>query len=113
MDFINSNYSDPELSLTLIADRFNKGATYISSFFKEQMGTCLIDYINNVRIGAAKKLLTDTSESITGIGEKIGYINTNNFIKNFKKYEGTTPGHYREKSMEIYAVKRPHTLTGA
>jgi YesN/AraC family two-component response regulator len=44
----------------------------------------------------AKQLMLETKLSINEISEKVGIINVNSFIRIFKKYEGVTPGKYRE-----------------
>lgn len=94
-EYINENYSDPNLSLTKIADYLDMNATYISRYFKEQTGEGILDYINRIRIENSKLLLKRKNFSIKDISEQVGYCNINTFIRAFKKVEGITPGKFR------------------
>ena len=51
-----------------------------------------------MRIANAKKLLAETDLKIKQIASTVGYISDINFIRVFKRYEGTTPGRFREQS---------------
>lgn len=60
------------------------------------MGIGLLDYINQYRVKKAAAALGSTQDSIQKIAENCGFLNCNTFIRVFKKYEGVTPGRYRE-----------------
>lgn len=94
--FIHLYYHDVNLGLTRIAEHFVLHPSYVSKFFKEQTGVNVIDYINQYRVGLAKKLLLQENASVQAVSEQIGYLNSNSFIRVFKKYEGITPGQYRQ-----------------
>ncbi|NLT96584.1 MAG: helix-turn-helix transcriptional regulator [Christensenellaceae bacterium] len=96
--FIQKNYSNPNLSITMIADYFNLTPSYLSKKFKSLTGGGLLDYINQVRIDKAKHMLSNTKASIGCIAKACGFISSNNFIRVFKKYEGITPRMYRDAS---------------
>ncbi len=95
VEFIKNNYHDVNLCVSVVADNFGFTPTYLSKQFKEQMGESLLDYINRFRLDKAKQLLKDLELSITDIASEAGYNNSNAFIRVFKKYEGITPGKYR------------------
>lgn len=94
--YINQNYADLNLSLNSIADELNVSHTYLSRIFKLQTGEGVLQYINSRRLNEAKHLLSDTNFNIVEIARKVGYANSNTFIRSFKKYNGITPGKYRE-----------------
>lgn len=94
--YINDNYSNPDLSLTRIAEHMDMNATYISRYFKEQTGEGILDCINRIRVENSKTLLLKKSISINDISERVGFCNTNTFIRVFKKLEGITPGKFRD-----------------
>lgn len=94
--FIESNYQDPILNVSMTADKFNMGIVSLSKLFKKYSGIGMLDYINKLRIKNAKQLIKDKNLSIKEIGEKVGFYNSAAFIRVFKKYEGTTPGKYKE-----------------
>lgn len=95
-EYIAERYGDGMLSLTSIADEFHMTPQYLSSFFKKQMGMNITDYITRIRIEQAKRLMRDKTLTFSQIAQKVGYANDIGFIRVFKKYEGTTPGKYRD-----------------
>lgn len=96
IEYVNNNYNYVELDVSMLADKFNLNQSYLSTFFKESSGVGLLDYINRVRIENAKTFLKERNTSIADIATKVGYYNSNTFIRTFKKYEGITPGKYKE-----------------
>jgi len=63
--------------------------------FKMATGTTLIDYIQNLRVEDAKRLLEAEQISVEGISSKVGYENQAFFRRLFKRCTGLTPGEYR------------------
>ena len=95
-DYIYQNYADPNLSASMISERFEMNGAYLSRFFKKQAGCGVLDYIHKVRIREAKRLMSETDRSIRDISEEVGYYNSLTFIRAFKRQEGCTPGQYRD-----------------
>lgn len=93
-DFVRNNYSDPDLSVSSIGQHFSMTPQYMSRLFKEQNGKGLYEYICQIRIDQAKKLLL-AGENIEDTAEKTGFASSSAFIRVFKKYEGITPGKYK------------------
>ncbi len=94
--YVRENYQDENLSVSRIADCFQMNLSYISKQFKRQAGDGLYDYINKYRIGQAKQLLMEGGGNIGEIARQVGFGNDNSFIRVFKKYEGITPGKFKE-----------------
>jgi len=80
----------------MIGDKFALTPSYISKLFKEQTKESLPDYINKVRIEMAMQLLKLENATIFDVAQKVGYCNSNVFIRAFKKYQGITPGRFKE-----------------
>lgn len=95
LEFVNNNYINPNMSSSIIADELNLHPVYLSKIFKEQYGESLLDYINKVRIQKAKPILKENCCNLEEIAIKVGFTNTHTFIRLFKKYEGITPGKYK------------------
>lgn len=93
-DYVSRNYANPELSLTMVADEFNFSPAYISRIFTES-GELYTDYVNNLRISHAKKLLKETDLSVSSIAKKVGIIDDVTFRRVFKKYIKMLPSEYR------------------
>lgn len=92
--FIEEKYSDDMLNANYVAEWFNMKPPYISTLFKKQEGTGLLEYINITRVNAAKKLLLETDMTISEIMEKTGFSSERTFFRVFEKYTGTSPRKY-------------------
>jgi AraC-like DNA-binding protein len=95
-EYIAEHYANPDLSLSHVSDAFEMNQKTLSRIFKEEFGEKFVDYLAKVRVERAKRLLSETSEPIQLIAEKIGYLYPMSFIRVFKKVEGITPGDYRK-----------------
>lgn len=95
LKFIQDNYTDDSLSLSLISEKTGKSIYYISRLIKSNMGCTFIDYISNLRIAYAKKLLIETDMMIADIVAKVGYLNVPSFNKKFKRIVGKSPTEYK------------------
>ena len=77
----------------MVAETFNLSGAYVSKLFKISTGVGLLDYIHQRRICKAKELLKE-GMNVAEVAAKVGYNNSNAFIRVFKKYEKITPGQY-------------------
>lgn len=100
--YIEENYTDPDLSLTQISDKFALKPKYASQLFKEEFGMKFVDFLLTLRMEEAKKRLIHTDDPIQDIALQIGYATSISFGRMFKKMEGVTPGDYRKMKL------RPH-----
>lgn len=96
--FIEENYSDFDLNITMIGRALGLSSSYVSKMFLNQTGTKLLDYINMYRVEKAKELLRNSSElKVERVGELVGFAVNRSFLRTFKKYEGVSPGAYRDR----------------
>ncbi|MEK8132217.1 helix-turn-helix domain-containing protein [Paenibacillus filicis] len=93
---IEEHYHDPNLNVNTIGERFELKGSYVSKLFKEQTGEGLLDYITKFRIRQAKLMMANKQDSISDISKVVGYNEVATFIRVFKKYEGITPGKFKE-----------------
>jgi AraC-like DNA-binding protein len=103
--YLEKNSADNGLSLTSIADYFGMTPQYISGYFKKQNGVNLTDYIAEIRMQEAKRLLADPGQTILQIAQQVGYATDIGFSRVFKKIEGITPGKYRESLLQAADMK--------
>jgi two-component system response regulator YesN len=94
--FINKNYSE-DLSLSQTAAEIGVSYSYLSRKFKEECGQGFSDYLNQLRIQKAKKLIAEGNNNIKKIVNQVGFNNYNYFFKVFKDLEGLTPSEYENK----------------
>ncbi len=93
--YVEANYTDLNLSIVAIADRFDLSESYLSRLFREQTGQSLLDFIAGVRISHAKELISKQHRCLEDVAGAVGYSSANALIRAFKRHEGATPGHYR------------------
>lgn len=102
-NYINENYMY-ELKLKELATLAHMSESAFSRFFKLHTGRTLSDYIIDIRMGYITRMLVDTTESISEISFKCGYLNLSNFNRIFKRKKGCSPGEYREKYRKIKMI---------
>lgn len=93
---INNQYTDHNISLTQVAEAFNISPSYLSRFFKNQLGCNFVDYLNKRRIEASQSLLMGNA-TISQVALKVGFDNDITFRRLFKKYTGETPSSFKNK----------------
>ncbi len=74
----------------------NMAPSSFCRFFKKKTGNTFMEYVKNVRVGIAAKLLAETDKQITQICFESGYNNLANFNHYFKANMGKTPSEYRK-----------------
>ena len=97
---IDRHYGDEKLSLNIIADEVFLSANYISSLFKKQEQITISDYIMQVRISKAKKLLSSTNYKTYEVANMVGYTNSQYFSVLFKRVTGYSPTEYKQINLE-------------
>ncbi|TKG96924.1 AraC family transcriptional regulator [Puteibacter caeruleilacunae] len=95
-DYILKNF-DKEIKLESIAALSNMTPSSLCRFFKQKTRKSISEFINEVRIGFACKLLIEGNLSISEICFRCGYNNLSYFNRQFKKIIGLTPRNYQEK----------------
>lgn len=98
--YINLNYGS-EIGLELLSGEFNISTAHLSRAFKRVTGLSFIEYLNNLRVNEAQKLLAETGLSILEISEKVGYLNHTHFGRVFKSITGSSPSEYRKLLLNL------------
>ncbi|WP_248925834.1 AraC family transcriptional regulator [Paenibacillus hamazuiensis] len=86
------------IGLQHIADSIQMSTSSVSSIFKQETGFSVYEYLTNLRIEEACRLLIETERKIADIAMHVGYQNETSFIRSFRKVKGMTPGKFREIS---------------
>lgn len=94
-DYISKNYMN-EIRLNDVASLAGMSPSAFSRFFKLHTGRNLSDYIIDMRLGYASRMLVDSTHSIAEIGYGCGFNNLSNFNRIFKKKKGCSPSEFRE-----------------
>ncbi|MEY8356068.1 response regulator [Lachnospiraceae bacterium 54-53] len=98
-DYIHSHYGDESLSVRDIGSQVFLSASYVCTYFKNETGQTINQYLTDFRMKKAKELLADPRYQIADISSRVGYSNGNYFSKSFKKLTGLSPSDYREKML--------------
>ena len=100
VQYVTEHYSDPELSLMLLADRFGMSQSGVSRAVKNITGERMVDYVHGLRIAEAKQLLENTELTVYEICDRVGYNTSWTMTRAFKRYTGMTPGAWREQAQK-------------
>lgn len=93
--YMKERYADSGFNMAALAEALSVSAVTLSVAFKNTVGIRPSDYLANIRMEEAKRLLTDTELLIRDVSIAVGYEDDHVFTRRFKKYTGSTPGQYR------------------
>lgn len=96
VDYINTHYME-DISTQTLADLCSINPNYAGQLFKQKMNQTFSNYLSNLRIQKAEKLLVDTDMPIALVAASVGYQDYFYFAKVFKKLTGSTPSSYRHE----------------
>lgn len=91
LEFINKNLFNPNMSISLVAERFNLSESYFSNIFKNAVGIKFSDYVEKLRIEEAYKLIKQKKWNLDDISKMVGYTNIKTFRRAFKRVKGCLP----------------------
>ena len=92
--YINDHYAE-DLRLENMAALVGMSPSAFSRFFKMRTGKSLSDYILDIRLGYAARMLVDSTKNISEICYESGFNNLSNFNRIFKSKRGSTPRDFR------------------
>jgi two-component system response regulator YesN len=98
--YIQEHFRECNCSLEGTAAHFKMSESYLSRFIKEKTESTFMQYLWELRLNAVKRELELTDKPIRTIVQEVGYIDTPNFIRKFKKTVGLTPGEYRNRKTD-------------
>lgn len=99
--YIVQNYSDSELSLKKISDEFGISESYFSYLFKAETRKNFSEYLEELRMREAMRLVKETDIALSELYLSLGYNNPNSFRRAFKKVHGVSPKVIRDAAMHI------------
>ena len=102
-EFINGNYKE-EIRLNQLSDMVGMTPVALSRFFKTKMGHSISDYIIDIRLGHASRLLVDSDMSIADISYECGFNNLSNFNRIFKKNKDCSPKEFRDNFRKVRKI---------
>ncbi|PBQ31092.1 AraC family transcriptional regulator [Sphingobacteriaceae bacterium] len=95
-EFIENNFQD-KLTVEQLADMFALGRRSLERRFKKATSNTVVEYIQRVKIEAAKKSFETSRKNINEVMYDVGYTDTKAFRTTFKKIAGLSPIEYRNR----------------
>ena len=102
-EYIDGHFRE-EIHLQDLADIVSMTPTAFSRFFKLRTSKNISEYIIDVRLGYAARLLVDSTMAIVEICYRCGFNNISNFNRIFKKKRGCTPTEFRENYQKKHII---------
>lgn len=99
-EYVENNYMN-DISISQMAEYFNITPNYLSTIFHQKADVKFIDYLIQIRITNAKKLLIQNKNAtIKDISLMVGYNSPRHFSTLFQRVTGETPSAYRKRMVE-------------
>lgn len=99
VEYIRQNYSS-DLNMAVVSNHVSMNYSLFSYAFKQYTGQNFVNYLKELRMEEAKRLLAQTQLRVVEISQQVGYENEKHFMKIFKSVCGVSPTEYR-KNMEF------------
>lgn len=93
--FLEDRLREP-VTVKQLAERFQLNPSYLSVLFKRETGKTISEFVQEARIGKAKRLLQDPNVKVYEVAEQVGFQTTAYFSFLFKKATGVTPQEFRD-----------------
>ncbi len=97
VEYIEENYAK-DLNMAVVSNYISMNYSLFSYSFKQYTGSNFVNYLKDIRMKEAKKLLTETDMKIVEISQEVGYDNEKHFMKIFKATCGVSPTEYRHNT---------------
>ncbi|WP_069999225.1 response regulator [Cellulosilyticum sp. I15G10I2] len=95
-DYLKANMNNPEISLSGVAKTFYISSGHLGRLFKQQTSQTFVEYLTEVRMKKAEKLLRETHLKGYQVGEEVGIRDSHYFSILFKKYTGFSINEFRK-----------------
>lgn len=102
--YIEENFSDPELSVEKLSSYLHVSKNYFSTIFKKETGETYVSYLTRLRLKRAGELLASTGDKSCVIAQMVGYPDPNYFSYLFKKNYGVSPSLYGARCRRAAAM---------
>lgn len=94
--WIHEHFHEPT-SLAMLAEKVHISPRQLQRRFTAALGEPPLQYLQRVRIEAARKMLERGSSNLAQLSEQVGYQDVSSFSRLFKRHTGLSPSHYRQR----------------
>lgn len=99
VEYIEQNYAS-DLNMAVVSNYISMNYSLFSYSFKQYTGSNFVNYLKDIRMREAKRLLAETDMRIIDISQAVGYENEKHFMKIFKSSCGVSPSEYRKNMQQ-------------
>lgn len=99
--FIHESYHKP-LDLAMVSNHVSLNYAYFSNLFKKNIGKGFAEYLRDVRLDKARRLLSETDHKIIEVATMVGYENYKSFTRAFRDVMNMQPTEYRQLMRRKY-----------
>ena len=103
------SHIEESITIDTLAKLCGMNRTYLCKLFAQETGMTASQYVTNIKVEEAKRLMDITPKTIAEIAAYLGYSSQSHFQRVFKKHTGMTPGEYRSKQPSFAANKNATT----
>lgn len=95
LNYTFSNFKN-KIYIEDVAELSNLSVTSFCRYFKTVTQKSYFDFLTDIRINYACRLLVNTEQPVKSIAEESGFENTSNFYRHFKRFKKETPNDYKK-----------------
>ena len=106
--YLHRHYAEP-ITLQSLSDHLYLTPSYLSTYFKNSTGRNFKDYLTELRLRHACRLLSNTDISITDVCYGCGFTSYSNFMRSFRTHYQTSPLQFRREHQAI-TVEKPTNI---
>lgn len=100
MKVVNENLSDSDFNVEKMCDEVGVSRTQLHRKLKEMTGVPTSEFLRNIRLNEAARLIREYKINITQVSYMVGFANNSHFSTAFKKYFGMSPTEYAARYSE-------------
>ena len=100
MKVVNENMSDSDFNVEKMCDEVGVSRTQLHRKLKEMTGVPTSEFLRNIRLNEAARLIRERKINITQVSYMVGFANNSHFSTAFKKYFGMSPTEYAARYAE-------------
>ena len=100
MKVVNENLSDSDFNVEKMCDEVGVSRTQLHRKLKEMTGVPTSEFLRNIRLNEAARLIREGKINITQVSYMVGFANNSHFSTAFKKYFGMSPTEYAARYSE-------------
>jgi AraC-like DNA-binding protein len=97
MKSINKNIGDSDFNVEMLCQEISVSRTQLHRKMKELTGLSTAEFIRNIRLEQAARLLKERHANISQVAYTLGFVNTAHFSKVFKQHFGVPPSEYGKR----------------